>query len=66
MRMYEDMKGRLTMFEIILLCCGGWLMVVILALCLFTVGKWADENSLEALEREEGFKDVPDDVADIF
>ena len=39
----KDMERRAM--EIFLLCCVGWLAVLVFVLCLITVGKWADEDS---------------------
>ena len=42
----KDVERRAM--EIFLLCCVGWLVVLVFVLCLLTVGKWADEDSVRS------------------
>ena len=42
----KDMERRAM--EIFLLCCVGWLAVLVFVFCLLTVGKWADEDSVRS------------------
>jgi len=42
----KDVERRAM--EIFLLCCVGWLAVLVFVFCLLTVGKWADEDSVRS------------------